>query len=187
MEGTRPAGRTHSHRPAAPRARPADADAGTARPCPRPRPAGALPAPLTAFVGRVRERGELAEAVKQHRQVTAVGPGGVGKTRLALAVAAEAAGDFADGVWFVDLVPVADPGRVGAAVAAVLGVAEQPGGTLDDALLAALMNRQGLLVLDNFSSTRKRTWPRWVCRASAVTVTPFSAVRNASTMAVMSP
>jgi DNA-binding CsgD family transcriptional regulator len=97
-----------------------------------PRPAPALPAPLTAFVGRVREREELAEAVKTHRQVTAVGPGGVGKPRLALAVAeAAGVGGFADGVWFVDLVPVTDPGRVGAAVAAAVGVGEQPGHPAD--------------------------------------------------------
>jgi len=54
----------------------------------RSRPAPALPAPLTTFIGRVQERAELGEAVKTHRQVSAVGPGGVGKTRLALAVAA---------------------------------------------------------------------------------------------------
>ena len=113
------------------------------------RPAPALPAPLTAFIGRVWERGELAEAVKTHRQVTAVGPGGVGKTRLALAVAAELSGDFTDGVWFVDLVPVTDPERVGAAVAAAVGVGEQPGSGIDDAVVAALADREALLVLDN--------------------------------------
>ncbi|MFJ8079182.1 ATP-binding protein [Streptomyces sp. NPDC096205] len=121
--------------------------------------APALPAPLTAFVGRVRERGELAEAVKTHRQVTAVGPGGVGKTRLALAVAAEAAGDFADGVWFVDLVPVTDPRRVGAAVAAAVGVGEQPGAGLDDAVVAALADREALLVLDNCEQVRDGVAP----------------------------
>lgn len=115
----------------------------------RPQPEPALPAPLTAFVGRVRERRELAEAVKAHRQVTAVGPGGVGKTRLALAVAAELAGEFADGVWFVDLVPVTDPGRVGAVVAAAVGVGEQPGRGIDESVLAALTDRQALLVFDN--------------------------------------
>ncbi|MEU1159199.1 hypothetical protein ABZ369_40350, partial [Streptomyces sp. NPDC005918] len=114
-----------------------------------PRPAPALPAPLTAFVGRVRERAELAAAVTERRLVTAVGLGGVGKTRLALAVAAETAGAFADGVWFVDLVPVTDPGRVGAAVAAAVGVGEQPGRGIDDAVVAALGDRQALLVLDN--------------------------------------
>jgi predicted ATPase len=118
------------------------AGTGLARPVP-------LPAPLTAFIGRMRERGELAEAVKTHRQVTAIGPGGVGKTRLALAAAAEAAGDFADGVWFVDLVPVTDPGRVGAAVAAAIGVGEQPARGIDEAVLTALADRQALLLLDN--------------------------------------
>jgi DNA-binding CsgD family transcriptional regulator len=77
-----------------------------------------LPSPLTPFVGRTRECAALGEAIKLHRQVTAVGPGGVGKTRLALAVAAEAAGDFGDGAWFIDLVPITDPAMVGAAVAA---------------------------------------------------------------------
>ncbi|MFE1546578.1 ATP-binding protein [Streptomyces sp. NPDC058718] len=118
-----------------------------------------LPAPLTAFVGRVRERGELAEALKKHRQVTAVGPGGVGKTRLALAVAAELAGDFADGVWFVDLAPVTDPGRVGAAVAAALGVGEQPGRGIDDSVFAVLADRQALLVWDNCEQIRDGVAP----------------------------
>jgi predicted ATPase/DNA-binding CsgD family transcriptional regulator len=125
----------------------------------RSRPAPALPAPLTTFIGRVRERAELCETVKTHRQVTAVGPGGVGKTRLALAVAADAAGDFADGVWFVDLVPITDPGRVGAAVAAAVGVGEQPGRGIDDALLAALAERQALLVLDNCEHIRDGVAP----------------------------
>ncbi|WP_328884990.1 ATP-binding protein [Streptomyces sp. NBC_00316] len=123
------------------------------------RPVSALPAPLTAFIGRVRERAELAEAVKARRQVTAVGPGGVGKTRLALAVAAEAACDFADGVWFVDLAPITDPGRVGAAVAAAVGVGEQPGRGIDEAVLAALADRQALLVLDNCEQIRDGVAP----------------------------
>lgn len=121
------------------------------------RSAPALPAPLTAFIGRVRERRELAEAVRAHRLVTVVGPGGVGKTRLALAVAADAvdaAGDFADGVWFVDLVPVTEPGRVGAAVAAAVGVGEQPGHGIDDVVVAALADRGALLVLDNCEQVR---------------------------------
>ncbi len=125
----------------------------------RSRPAPALPAPLTTFIGRVRERAELGETVKKHRQVTAVGPGGVGKTRLALAVAAEVAGDFADGVWFVDLVPITDPGRVGAAVAAAVGVGEQLGRSIDDAVLAALAERQALLVLDNCEHIRDGVAP----------------------------
>ncbi|UUU26860.1 ATP-binding protein [Streptomyces sp. DSM 40750] len=125
----------------------------------RPRPAPALPAPLTAFVGRARERAELAEAVKTRRQVTAVGPGGVGKTRLALAVAADAADDFADGVWFVDLAPVTDPGRVGAAIASAVGVGEQPGRGIDESVLAALADRQALLVMDNCEQIRDGVAP----------------------------
>ncbi|TDD71108.1 ATPase [Actinomadura darangshiensis] len=109
----------------------------------------ALPSPLTAFIGRVRERGELAEALRAHRLVTVAGPGGVGKTRLALAVAADVAPDFPDGVWFADLVPVTEPGRVGAAVAAAVGVGEQPGRGIDDAVPDALADRRALLVLDN--------------------------------------
>ncbi|WP_043473338.1 LuxR C-terminal-related transcriptional regulator, partial [Kitasatospora sp. MBT66] len=125
----------------------------------RPRPAPALPAPLTEFVGRERERAALAVLLADHRQVTAVGPGGVGKTRLALAVAAEAAGGFADGVWFVDLAPVAGPDRVAAAVAAVLGVGEQPGQGLDEAVCAALSERRALLVLDNCEQVREGVAP----------------------------
>ncbi|MFF7389231.1 ATP-binding protein [Streptomyces scabiei] len=125
----------------------------------RPRPVPVLPVPLTAFVGRVRERAELAEAVKTRRQVTAVGPGGVGKTRLALAVAADTAGEFADGVWFVDLAPVTDPVRVGAAVAEALGVGEQPGRGVEESVLAALADREALLVLDNCEQIRDGVAP----------------------------
>jgi predicted ATPase/DNA-binding CsgD family transcriptional regulator len=108
-----------------------------------------LPSPLNPFIGRAQERIELRDAVAAHRQVTAVGPGGVGKTRLALAVAADLAGDFEDGVWFVDLVPVTDPAMVGSAVAAALGLGEQQGRSIDDSGLAALADRRALLVLDN--------------------------------------
>lgn len=108
-----------------------------------------LPSPLSPFIGRAQERAELRDAVGAHRQVTAVGPGGVGKTRLALAVAADLAGDFEDGVWFVDLVPVTDPAMVGSAVAAALGLGEQQGRSIDDSVLAALADRHALLVLDN--------------------------------------
>ncbi|HKD96739.1 MAG TPA: LuxR C-terminal-related transcriptional regulator, partial [Micromonosporaceae bacterium] len=108
-----------------------------------------LPSPLNPFIGRAQERAELRDAVGAHRQVTAIGPGGVGKTRLVLAVAADLAGDFEDGVWFVDLVPVTDPAMVGSAVAAALGVGEQQGRSIDDSVLAALAERRALLVLDN--------------------------------------
>src|SRR5215831_9157331 len=108
-----------------------------------------LPSPLNPFIGRAQERGDLREAVSAHRQVTAVGPGGVGKTRLALEVAADLASAYEDGVWFVDLVPVTDPAMAGSAVAAALGVGEQQGRSIDDSVLTALADRRALVVLDN--------------------------------------
>ncbi|MEE6261704.1 ATP-binding protein [Plantactinospora sonchi] len=121
--------------------------------------AAGLPAPVTSFVGRIPERAALAEAVTAYRQVSAVGPGGVGKTRLALAVAAEAAGDFADGVWFVDLVPITDPAMVGAAVAAAVGIGQQQSRGMDESVIAALADRHALLVLDNCEHVRDGVAP----------------------------
>jgi predicted ATPase/DNA-binding CsgD family transcriptional regulator len=113
------------------------------------RPAAVLPSPLTSFVGRAAERAALAEAVQQHRLVTAVGPGGVGKTRLALAVVADVADRFADGVWYVDLVPVTDPAMIASGVAAALGAGEQSGRSIEDTVIARLTGARALLVLDN--------------------------------------
>jgi predicted ATPase len=81
--------------------------------------------------------------------VTATGPGGIGKTRLALDIAAEFAPDRRDGVWFVDLVHVPDPGMVAAAVAETLGVPEQRTTSVDLALVAWLADSDTLLVIDN--------------------------------------
>ena len=108
-----------------------------------------LPTPLTTFVGRAAERAALAALLEERRMVTAVGPGGVGKTRLALAVAADAADRFADGVRFVDLVPVTDPAMVAPAVAAGLGLGEQQARSPEETVLGRLAGRQCLLVLDN--------------------------------------
>jgi len=84
------------------------------------------PAP-TSFIGRESEVAELQAAVKAHRLVTLTGVGGVGKTRLALEVAARLADEFPDGVWFFELAAVTDPAAVPDAVAAVLGIIQQPG------------------------------------------------------------
>ena len=138
------------------------------------------PAPLTSFVGRVPERAELTGLVTAHRQVTALGPGGVGKTRLALAVAGEVSGRYPDGVWFVDLVPISDPGMVAAAVAAALGLGEQPDRGLADSVVAALADRHALLVLDNCEQVRDGVAPfleRLLATCARLTVLATSRAR----------
>jgi len=109
----------------------------------------ALPEPLTSFVGRVAERAALADALAEHRLVTAVGPGGVGKTRLALAVAEDIGSRYAGGARYVDLVPVTDPAMVGAALASAFGFGEQPGRSPADTVVAKLAGAEVLVVLDN--------------------------------------
>jgi DNA-binding CsgD family transcriptional regulator len=109
----------------------------------------ALPVAATPFLGRAVERAELTEALEGPRLVTAVGTGGIGKTRLAISVAGDVAATRRDGVWFVDLVRVADPAAVIAAVGEVVGVPEQLALSQDAALVASLARRDGLLVLDN--------------------------------------
>ncbi len=106
------------------------------------------PAPLTSFVGRDGERAALATALDASRLVSAVGPGGIGKTRLALAVAADVADRFG-GIWYVDLVPVTDPALLPAAVLAGLGAGESSARLAEDVLAAAVGERRALLVLDN--------------------------------------
>ena len=108
-----------------------------------------LPARLTSFVGREGEVDEVRAQLGRERLVTLTGPGGAGKTRLALEVAALAIGDFPDGARLVELAPLSDPGLVPQAVAAVLGVREGPGRSLEASIGEYLRNRRLLLVLDN--------------------------------------
>jgi predicted ATPase len=126
-----------------------------------------LPSPLTSFIGRTHERTALGNAVRTYRLVTAVGPGGVGKTRLALVVATDAMTEFADSVWFVDLVPVTDPAMVAGAVAAALGIGEQHGRSLAKSVVTALADRHALLVLDNCEHVRDGVTPPLVERLLA--------------------
>ena len=83
------------------------------------------------------------------RVLTLAGPGGVGKTRLALALAQEVARDYRDGVWFVDLGPLVDGSLVAKSVAAALGIRERPGQPLTEIVCAVLAERSLLLVIDN--------------------------------------
>jgi predicted ATPase len=110
---------------------------------------GNLRAATTSFIGRESEVAELQAVVKAHRLVTLTGVGGVGKTRLAVEVAARLADEFPDGVWFFELAAVTDPAATPDAVAAVLGITQQPGKTVTESVASALEGRVRLLVFDN--------------------------------------
>ncbi len=111
-----------------------------------------LPMQLTTLVGREAEIAHVSAMIERDgaRLVTLTGPGGTGKTRLALAVAAEALDTFPDGVWFVDLAPLTDPALVLPGIAGVLGVREVGGQPLLRTVEAFLASKRLLLVLDNF-------------------------------------
>ncbi len=115
---------------------------------------GNLHPAATSFIGRDAELAEVQAALREHRVVTLTGVGGVGKTRLALEVAARLADEFPDGVWFFELAAVADPGAVPDAVAAVLGITQQPGKSVSESVAAALEGRVRLLVFDNCEHVR---------------------------------
>ena len=108
-----------------------------------------LPIQPTSFIGRRQEMAEVRRLLTATRLLTLTGTGGVGKTRLALHVAADLVDAYRDGVWLVELASVTDPALVLQAVAAALGVREQPGRPLRDTLIDFLDARHLLLVLDN--------------------------------------
>jgi len=101
-----------------------------------------LPSPLTSFVGRLQDQEALDEAVHSHRLVSVLGPGGAGKTRLAVETARTLLGSFPDGVWLVDLAKIADS-AVADAVVSTLGIAST------GVLLEWLSARTALIILDN--------------------------------------
>ncbi len=110
---------------------------------------GNLRPAITSLIGRESDVAEVQAALRTHRLVTLTGVGGVGKTRLATEVAALLTGEFPDGVWVFELAAVADPAAVPDAVAAVLGITQQPGKTVSERVAAALEGRVRLLVFDN--------------------------------------
>jgi predicted ATPase/class 3 adenylate cyclase/TolA-binding protein len=114
-----------------------------------PQQSNNLPAQLTSFVGRLQERGKVKKLLEGARLVTLTGTGGAGKTRLSLQVAEELNERYSDGVWLVELAPVADPTLVTQTVALALGLREQPERTLSDALVDFLAPKRLLLLLDN--------------------------------------
>ncbi|MHB9756484.1 ATP-binding protein [Streptomyces sp. BYX5S] len=109
---------------------------------------GNLPVDTTRFIGRARQLGDVLDALDSSRLVTLTGPGGIGKTRIALRAAAHAADRFGHGVWFVELSPVLSPDLLEHALAGVLGVADQTNQPLIDVLTEYLRERELLLVLD---------------------------------------
>jgi predicted ATPase/DNA-binding XRE family transcriptional regulator len=155
------------------------------RPAPseRPRPEHNLPAQLTSFVGREREIGLVLDLLRRPdtRLVTLTGPGGTGKTRLAIRVAEELLDDVPDGIFFVALAPVADAPTIIQALAQALGVGGGPGHALEAGVADYLRDRRSLLLLDNFEHLLSgaplvsRLLAR--CRDVKVLVTSRSALR----------
>lgn len=108
-----------------------------------------LPVQLTSFIGREQEMEEVEGLLSTARLVTLAGAGGGGKTRLSLQVASSAAQEYPDGVWFVELAPVADPMLVSQTLATTLGIREEPGQPMTTTLSQSLQTKKMLLVLDN--------------------------------------
>ena len=107
------------------------------------------PEEATSFVGRAAEVSELRELVQDARAVTLCGPGGIGKSRLALRLLADVAAGYPDGAWFAELAELHHPEHVVSQVAAAAGVDEEPGRSLVDTVAESLRHRSAILVLDN--------------------------------------
>src|SRR6516164_10192233 len=119
-----------------------DVSSGTAR--------ISLPKPVTSFIGRERELAQAKGLLADSCLVTLTGPGGSGKTRLCIAVAAAVAGDYPDGVYFVPLAPVRDPDLVPSTIVQSIGLQDARDVPLMEHLISQLRERQLLIVLDNF-------------------------------------
>jgi len=111
--------------------------------------AGNLPRQVTSLVGRDDLVRQGAELVRDRQLITLTGVGGVGKTRMALEIGAEVAGEFPDGAWLVELAAVGDPGSIPAAIATVLGITPQGDTPLITTVASALAGKRLLLVIDN--------------------------------------
>jgi predicted ATPase len=110
---------------------------------------GNLRSATTSLIGRESDVAEIKDVVRAHRLVTLTGVGGVGKTRLALEAARQMSDEFPDGVWLFELAAVTDPAAIPDAVAAVLGITQQPGKSIAESVAAAVEGRIRLLVFDN--------------------------------------
>ncbi|MCJ9700164.1 BTAD domain-containing putative transcriptional regulator [Bradyrhizobium sp. SHOUNA76] len=110
---------------------------------------GNLPAETTSFLGRDRDIAKAGGILSSARLVTLTGPGGIGKTRLALRLAAQMHRDYADGTWLVELAAFDDPNAIGHAIADVFGITQQAGKTIEQSVARSLSRRSLLLILDN--------------------------------------
>src|SRR5207247_2029066 len=109
-----------------------------------------LPVQLTSFIGRQRELAEARDLLDRTHLLTLVGPGGTGKSRLSLELAAQVMDAFPDGIWFVRLAPVTDPALVGSTIAQTLGLVVPPARTPIQHVVEHLRAKKVLLVIDNF-------------------------------------
>jgi predicted ATPase/class 3 adenylate cyclase len=108
-----------------------------------------LPVQITSFIGREKEIVEVKQKLKEYHLVTLVGPGGTGKTRLSLQVAADLLNQFPYGVWFIELAPLTDPSLIPQTILSAIGIADQPGMTPLELLLDYFQDKKALIVLDN--------------------------------------
>ncbi|MGA9418077.1 MAG: helix-turn-helix domain-containing protein, partial [Candidatus Cybelea sp.] len=108
-----------------------------------------LPIARTTFVGRDQDLAEVTALLDHHRLLTLVGSGGVGKTRLAIQVGAELLRHYPDGVWFVDFAPITDPQLVASVTAHALGMSQQQGRRVDEAIPTWLKRKRLVLIFDN--------------------------------------
>ncbi len=114
-----------------------------------------LPSQLTSFIGRQVEIAQISDLLKHHRLVTLTGVGGTGKTRLALEAAGEVVHNYPDGVWLVDLAPLADPDMVPSSAASILGLLETAGTPIMGTLVDFLKQKKLFLILDNCEHLRE--------------------------------
>lgn len=108
-----------------------------------------LPASLTSFIGREKERAEILKLISKYRLVTLVGPGGVGKSRLSLKAGEQIVGDYTHGVWLVELAPILDPSLIPRSTAIAIGLRDEPQRPVIDMLSDYLSEREMLIILDN--------------------------------------
>jgi predicted ATPase/DNA-binding XRE family transcriptional regulator len=108
-----------------------------------------LPAPITTFIGREKEQTEVIRLISKHRLITLTGSGGVGKTRLSIKVGEQVLGNYADGVWLVELAPILNPLLVPRTTAITIGLRDEPQRPIIDMLSDYLREKRMLIILDN--------------------------------------